>query len=162
VGVAPAIVGDAVTAEQERTVDALVGLAQAQVAATLSNADSHDTKALGLLAADLAIAALLLGNRGDLGRLWWASVILTVVSALSFAWTLVPRDFSTGPAVEDLYRERIGGSSLAAKVDLLDALQQAIKQNLSASAQKRLGWTVGGAVMTVAAALSGAYLLVVR
>ena len=154
--------GDATSAEQERIVSALIAQAQGQVGATLSNADSHDAKALGLLAADLAGVAVLLANRSGLDRFWWASLIPAVISALGFGWTLLPRDFSTGPAIDDLYRETIAGSALTAKVALLDALTQAIDSNGRAGARKRLGWAVGALVMLAAAPVCAAYLLVVR
>ncbi len=153
---------DAVSREQEKITSVLIAQAQAQVAATLANADSHDTKALGLLGADIAGVAVLLSNHGSLNRFWWVSLIPAVLSAAGFAWTLLPRSFSTGPAIDDLYRETIGGPALDANVAVLDALTQAIDDNRRVSDRKRLGWALGAVVMAASTVMCAVYLLVVR
>jgi hypothetical protein len=151
-----------VSREQEKITSVLIAQAQAQVAATLANADSHDTKALGLLGADIAGVAVLLSNHKSLNRFWWASLIPAVLSAAGFAWTLLPRSFSTGPAIDDLYRETIGGPALDANVAVLDALTQAIDDNRRVSDRKRLGWALGAVVMAASTVMCAVYLLVVR
>ncbi len=153
---------DAVSREQEKITAVLIGQAQAQVAATLANADSHDTKALGLLGADIAGVALLLSNHGALNRFWWVSLFPAFLSAAGFAWTLMPRSFATGPAIDDLYRDTIAGPALDANVAVLDALTQAIEDNRRVSDRKRVGWALGAVVMATATVLCTAYLLVVR
>ena len=153
---------DARTLEQERITAALIGEARAQVAAALSNADSHDTKALALLAVDLAGVALLVGSRSSLDRFWWVSLIPALVSSIGFIWTLAPREFDIGPNIEKLYENTIDGSALEANVALLDSLNEALDDIGQAADRKRVGWVVGAAVMLAAVPVCASYLAVVH
>jgi hypothetical protein len=141
---------DAISIEQEKITAALVAEAETQVTATLGNADSHDAKALGLILADLAATALLISNHSSLNRFWWTALIPAGISAAGFSWAIWPRSFSIGPALDDLYKDTIAGSALAANVALLDALSQALEANRNASDQKRFAWALGGIVLAAA------------
>lgn len=153
---------DAKTLEQERITSALIGEARAQVAAALSNADSHDTKALALLAVDLGGVALLVSNRSSLDRFWWFALIPALVSAVGFIWTLAPREFDIGPNLEKLYEDTIDGSALDANVALLDSLNQALDDIGQTADKKRVGWVVGALVMAAALPMCASYLAVVH
>ena len=153
---------DEVSLEQERVTATLITVAQAQVAAALSNADTHDTKALALLAVDVGGVALLVTTRSSLDRFWWVAMIPALVSAAGFVWTLLPREFFIGPDVEAFYREFIGSPPLDANVAVLASLNQALKHVRDATDQKRAGWIVGALVMAGALPVCTAYLAVVH
>jgi hypothetical protein len=154
--------GDPRIAEQERITALLITQAQTEVAATMSNADSHDSKALGLLALDVVIAGGLIANRGSLDRFWYAPIAGLLISASFFLATIAPRGFPVGPALRPFYAQVIAGRALDANIALLDALTQAIDINRTIARRKARLWPIGLVVLILTALAASISLAVVR
>ncbi len=87
----------------------LISIAQSRVDAQAQDWDSHDTKALGLVAVDPAAAGLLTAFRADLGG-WWLSVAGLLVASGLFFVSIRHRRFNLGPDLSVFY-DRFGAST---------------------------------------------------
>lgn len=141
---------------EARTLLAVVGLAQMQVAAQLQTADSDDGKAIGLVAVDVTLAAALVAARlanARLPGLWWLPLLGFAVAAAWALASLAPRQFDAGPDPEALYG--IIGPMVEAEAlrNLLGALEETIQRNaklLSGEAHlfyRGLWWLLGTVVL---------------
>lgn len=99
----------------------LIDEARGQIALQSSNADSHDSKALALLGADIAAGLAIVSLHavqtsgvppGIFDRFWWIPIVGAVLSALAFSFTLWNRDFRIGPAPDTFYANHIFQTSL--------------------------------------------------
>lgn len=157
--------------DPEPIVDMLIDEARGQIALQFSNADSHDTKALALLGADLAAGIAVLSIHavqssstppGVFDRWWWVLVAGAAASALGFAFTLWNRSFRAGPAPDDFYANHINETSLVAKYALLSDLNIALKDNGERLAPKSAGWVLGAFVMAGTAVVWATFWAVVQ
>lgn len=150
--------------DEVEIVSMLIEEARGQIAAQLANADSHDSKALAFLGADVAGAVALITLRAleapsttptQLDRFWWLLLIGAVVSAASFIFTISNRTFRAGPAVDDFYASHIREPVAKAKYALLTDLSIAITRNGRVLRPKAIGWVVGAGAMgaTIAAGI---------
>jgi|SRR5450631_898546 hypothetical protein len=138
--------------DAEEIVSMLIDEARGQIALQFSNADSHDTKALALLGADLAAGIAIISLHAVqsastpltiFDRYWWIPVVGTAASALAFCFTLWNRAFKAGPAPDDFYANHISQTSRDAKYALLTDLSIAIRGNGERLGPKAAGWMVG-------------------
>ena len=148
--------------DAESIVTMLVDEARGQIGLQFSNADSHDTKALALLGADLAAGIAVLSIRaaqsasttpGVFGSYWWVLVIGAAISGIGFSFTLWNRTFRGGPAPDDFYANHISETSIIAKYALLTDLNIALRENGDRLGPKSIGWVAGAFVMTGTAVL---------
>ncbi len=147
--------------DAEQIVTMLIDEARGQIALQSSNADSHDTKALALLGADIAAGLAILiftpfklhavqtsgVPPGIFDRLWWIPLVGAALSAIAFAFTLWNRDFRIGPAPDTFYANHIFQTSFAAKYALLTDLGIAITWNKERIRSKSTGWIIGACEM---------------
>lgn len=148
--------------DQRDIVGLLIDQAEAQLAATLRSAESHDSKALGLLAVEAGAALALITFHAGLNRFWPALLVGAWLSAMGFGTTLRSHDFNVGPAVDTLYEEYIGRSSLEAGTRILDALTQSIADAQTIVVSKRRGWMIGTVMMLVTLAAAAVCLPVIH
>ena len=83
--------------------DALIGLAQAQIAALLARGANLDAQALGLIGFDAALAAAVLAAQKLLGQLWWVPIPGLVASMVAGAAVMGVTRFDLGPSPSDFY-----------------------------------------------------------
>jgi hypothetical protein len=107
----------------------LIDSARDHIDGQAQDANASDAKALGLLAANLAIVAVLITFHGSLGPKWWLPGLLLSASALLHFASVYPRDFDTGPNWRWVYDNYGGGASLAAGQVVLSELLEAIDAN---------------------------------
>ncbi|MFZ0129404.1 MAG: hypothetical protein WB808_04050 [Candidatus Dormiibacterota bacterium] len=146
--------------DAEEIVSILIDEARAQIALQSSNADSHDTKALALLGADIAAGLAVISLHAVqtasvppsiFDRYWWVPVVGAAFSAIAFSFTLWNRDFRIGPAPDTFYANHIFQTSFAAKYALLTDLSIAITWNNGRVRSKGGGWIVGACGMVATA-----------
>ena len=85
--------------------EALIGLAQAQIAALFDRASNLDTQAIGLITLDVALVALTVGARQSLGARWWIplpGLTFSAIAGVSVMWLRQER-FDLGPSPRDFY-----------------------------------------------------------
>ena len=150
----------------EANLGRLVDVALAQWQATLSDSDAVDTKALGIMAADLAAAAVLLVVTVTRGwNPWWLLPVVPVGLALVllFAAARVVSGFDYGPNTAIL-RDEFGGLGAGDFADqVLVDLQDAVKTNRGVMDTKVrfLEWGMGLS-LTAGLAAAGVYVALVR
>jgi hypothetical protein len=116
---------------------AAIDLGLSQLSTVTTSIDTADLKALGVMAFDAAMIAVVLAlPRNDVGRHWWLALIGVSISILFGLWSLVARNeqLSLGPA--QLYAEFGASSELEAKTVLLASLSTALDAARSAEAGK--------------------------
>ena len=148
--------------EARETAAMLVGLAQLQLNAILDNSDSHDTKALGLLAATAAAVGLLVGARPTVDRYWWASAVGLLAASVCFMGTLWNRGFRVGPDIEAFYDAYWDRPALEASVQMLGELRAAFEANKRVLVTKGRLLTAGYLLIVLTAASSAVYLWLVQ
>jgi hypothetical protein len=146
--------------DADEIVSTLIDEARAQIALQSSNADSHDTKALALLGADIAAGLAIISLHavqtatappGIFDRYWWIPVVGATFSAIAFSFTLWNRDFRAGPAPDTFYANHIFQTSFDAKYALLTDLSIAMTWNEARLTSKGAGWIVGAYGMVATA-----------
>jgi hypothetical protein len=152
------------TADQEarETAAMLVTQAQMQISAVLSNSDSHDNKAVGLLAASAASVGLLVSAHTSLDRYWWVTCVGLLVAIAFFMATLFNRGFPVGPDVTPFYAANWDKPSLYASVQLLSELATALRECRRTTARKGRLLTGGYISIVATAAASALYLPLVH
>jgi hypothetical protein len=83
--------------------EALIDLAQAQLAALFTRSGNLDMQALGLVGFDGALAAAVVAAQQVLGYHWWVPLPGLGVSALAGASVMAVTRFDLGPAPSDFY-----------------------------------------------------------
>jgi hypothetical protein len=160
--IAPPSVERAADDAQRDIVGMLIDQAQAQLAASLRNAESHDTKALGLLAVEVASVLALLNLHAALNRFWPSLLAGACLSMAAFCVTLWSRAFRLGPAIDPLYEEFIDRPALDASIAILDVLNQSIVDNQTIVEVKKRAWVIGAVIMFVTVVAGAIFLPVVR
>jgi hypothetical protein len=102
--------------------EALIDVAQAQLAAILARGSNLDAQALGLIGFDAVFVAANLAAQQSLGDLWWAPIPGLAISSGIGAWVMAVTRFDLGPSPTDLYADSAGGPAEAALRQLLEEL----------------------------------------
>lgn len=132
--------------------ETLILLAQGELATQLSDADSHDAKALGILGAELALIALGFAAR-PMWTLWFIpAIVLVAASVVLLVLDLWPRAYNIGPDIADLYsRAASEPSAREANQLVLAQVVAAFNDNLPAARLKSrfLSWGLRTGVVGV-------------
>jgi hypothetical protein len=114
-------------------------LAEAQLTMQATFITNLDARAVGYLGLSLALGALDISLRDDIGGLWWLPVAGFVVAALLSTLALTPLRFQLGPHLPDLDSEGAVFPALAA----YNSLRAAVARNTDELGYKRriLFWT---------------------
>lgn len=92
--------------------EALVALAQGQLAALVERGANLDVQALGLVGFDAALSAAVVAAQQILGHLWWIPVPGLVVSTVAGGSVMAVTRFDLGPSPSDFYsRNRSKGDA---------------------------------------------------
>ncbi len=140
----------------------LVSQAQTHIAAILNNSDSHDSKALGLLAATAASVGLLVSARASMDRYWWATAVGLLAAAVCFMGTLWNREFRVGPDIAAFYGAFWNRPALEASVQMLAELQAAVAANTKVIDRKGRFLSTGYLIIVVTTVGSAVYLPLVH
>jgi hypothetical protein len=106
--------------------ESLVDLAHSQISASLSRAASIDNQALGLVALDAALIAVVVAAQGALGPRGWVAIPGLTLSIVLGGSVLAVTRFDLGPEPEYLYAQVetavLSGEQVIAKLlaDLID------------------------------------------
>jgi hypothetical protein len=141
------------------TLEALLNLTQAQIAAQVDRASNVETQALGLIALDGALLALAGARASDLGGLFlWVAVGGLVLSIGGAMGVLRVEAFHLGPAPGAFYERYAALSSRDGLEQLLADLIVSFDRNLRPLELKlqRLYWALGILLVTVLVSVAGA------
>ena len=131
----------------------LISVALAQIDAQLGDSDSHDVKALGLIASILAGSGLLALTKGPWSNAWLPAAILATLSCGCFLFTVLGRQFNIGPDLPALYAAVTDMARAEANRQILAELQKAIRENGEVLVPKAR-WFVVGVVLMAASVIS--------
>jgi len=135
--------------ERIRVLGLIIKRAEARIVFQGQDIDSHDVKVLAFLAVDLAGAGVLVGVRDSLQPWWWVPLIGLAISATSFASTLWPQVFDTGPNPRQFY-EKWGGSTLAdVHRQMMGELLDAIDKNKRILPSKERAFNIGAVALAL-------------
>lgn len=109
--------------------DSLIQVALSQIQTQHGGSDSHDAKAMGVLAGLLAAAALAVATQPDWSNAWIPAVIGLGVTCACIGWTIKNRRFSIGPDIRHLYQRTATMSSQRAQQQILTELLRAVDEN---------------------------------
>lgn len=141
----------------------LIDEVRAQLDRQLANADAHDNKAIALIGADLAGAAVLVGVHDRLNRWWFMLTVGGLIAFMALSFTVfLTREFAHGVDVAKFYKRHIADELITAQVALLAALNFAYSQNRKMIGRKTWGWRVGAAALAATAVAGICYLPVVH
>lgn len=132
--------------------ETLIFVALQELSTQLSDADSHDAKALGILATEFALVALGFGAR-PLWTLWFVPALaLITASVVLLVLDVWPRAYNIGPDIADLYA-RLATQPSAGEADrlVLAHVVAAFNDNLPVARLKSrfLAWGLRAGVVGV-------------
>jgi len=101
-----------------------VDLARDQLTAELSRGDTDTLATIGILAFELAAAAVVIQARGSLDRFWWATALGLGVSACLLGVSLRRHRLDLGPDPMSFYEGAHGGGERKVTLIALEDLRQ--------------------------------------
>lgn len=135
-------------ASAARIANEILELARLQLDGQLSSGDNLDSKAFGVLAVDIAAAALAVAIRDGLHGLLWLPFALFFASAIVSILTVVARPFDSGPRVEDFYNMYSDSTERMAAVAMLSELVPSLTGNDRILTYKGRTFSIGLYAMT--------------
>jgi TRAP-type uncharacterized transport system fused permease subunit len=128
----------------------------------IQDVDELATKALGVLAVDGSVFALLVAVRGDVSRLWWIPAVVFVVAGVLLVFTAFPHSkLDAGPPPASWYANYGTEPQLMAKRQLLADFVTAYERNDPVLARRNTIFRAGFAVF-IAGVVGFAILAIVR
>ena len=137
-------------------------LARDQLAAELSRGDTNTLAAIGMLAFELAAAAVVIQARGSLDRFWWATAVGLAVSACLLGVSLRQHPVHLGPDPMAFYEGARGGSERKVTLIALEDLRRARALNERAWLRRARWSTASAWVLGLTAIGSALYLPLVH
>lgn len=113
------------------------------------DADSIDTKALGVLAVAAAAIGVLVAVHDGINHDWPVAAIVMGVSGLLLVVAIWPRRWDFGPDLQDFYEEMSGAPPVEASQQMLAELLASIDRNDTANRSK-FGFYQAGLMVFVA------------
>jgi hypothetical protein len=136
----------------------LVEVAGNQLDQQLESSDSHDAKALGLLAVDVGAVAGAIAVSPSWTPCWIVPIVLAVISALGFLETVRSRQYNFGPDLREFYERHGAGPLGDAQRFMLAQLLEAIDFNNGLLPPKARAFVVGLVALLLEVASGGVVL----
>jgi hypothetical protein len=143
--------GDAQTLEenQRENLPMLIARANVDIERQLRDSEVLDAKALGVLAADAAVIALLVADHRELNRLWWIVLVGLGVAALVLLWVVWPVKLDAGPRTDEFYKRFATAPPIEAQRQMLGELFAGFEANSGRLPAKSDRFKVGFALLVV-------------
>jgi hypothetical protein len=135
--------------EQGEILENLIARAERRIDVQIAADEALDVKALGVIAALLAVIALNIAANDSLASWWLVPTIALGIASFLLGWSIWPRRYDTGPDIEDFYAREKDSSANDARRQMLSELIEAEKFNRRVFPRK-------GAVLKVAVAIGAA------
>jgi hypothetical protein len=149
-------------ADQLSTLALLIEQARAHIDLLSQQNDSHDAKALGYAAAEVAAIGVIVVVGGPRHPVWALPVIAFALSLFCFAQTLKNRQFAIGPNLPEFYQKWGGAKAVDTHRQMLAQLRFAVDFNERLVGPKQRWFRTGlrslevGALLTALLALTQA------
>jgi hypothetical protein len=137
--------------EEERVLnDVLLPVALSRFDGASGDADSIDTKSLGVLALAAAAIAVLVAVHDGINRHWPIGALSMAAAGVLLVFAIWPRSWDFGPNLEAFYSEMSGAPRVEASRQMLSELLASVDKNDMTNAGKFRWYRAGLAVFVLA------------
>lgn len=108
--------------DQGEVLDLIIGRAEHRFDVQRANDDTLDVKALGIIAADLALIALMVAAHDSLAQWWLVPTFALGVAAVLLTYVIWPRQYDNGPDLAAFYTREKDAAANDARRQMLSEL----------------------------------------
>jgi hypothetical protein len=142
--------------DDEAVTEMLVVRAQSRLDAQVHALQGLDLKALGLLGADAAVAAVLIAVHDAVNRFWWLDVSGLAVAGVLLMVTVWPTKLDVGPSLRAFYDTFGSRAPLDVARQMLAELLEAIDANDRAMRSRKPETLIKLSLVLIVLSLAGA------